>query len=112
MVILTALNTGRPRLFQVRREIPYGSPGNALKLDVAQKNVSSTVIQLGSGWNPGRTGLVYEEFVAAPTASKAAETGCILADAVRRGTFDNGSFFSRPGGSRLLSCIKHIRGYC
>ncbi len=36
-------------------------PGNALKVDDAQKNVSShsgTKIQLGSGWNPGNMGLV------------------------------------------------------
>ena len=42
-----------------------GMPGNALKLEEAQKKVlfqSGTNIQLGSGWKPGRMGLWYVEF--------------------------------------------------
>ena len=46
-----------------------GIPGNALKLELAQKKVSfhsGTKIQLGSGWNPGRIGLEKVELSAAP----------------------------------------------
>lgn len=49
-----------------------GSPGNALKLDAAQKYVSShsgTKTQLGSGWKPGRMGLWKVEFAAAEGSS-------------------------------------------
>lgn len=40
-------------------------PGKARKLDEAQKKVlshSSTKMQLGSGWKPGRMGFSYVEF--------------------------------------------------
>lgn len=42
-------------------------PGKASKLEEAQKNVLShslTKMQLGSGWKPGSTGLVYVVFEA------------------------------------------------
>lgn len=43
-----------------------GRPGKASKLDEAQKNVlsySGTKMQAGSGWKPGRIGLIIVEFV-------------------------------------------------
>lgn len=50
-----------------------GIPGKALKLDEAQKNVSShsgTNMQLGSGWKPGSIGLLKVEFAASASADR------------------------------------------
>lgn len=52
--------------FQLTRSLLayIGRPGKAMKVDRAQKNVSSTRMQLGSEAQPDIIGLMYVEFCA------------------------------------------------
>jgi len=72
-----------------------GMPGKALKLEVAQKKVSSqseTNIQLGSGWKPGNIGLKKVVFSARLTDAAAAVAAKVRSQSI----FDNLEANSKP----------------
>jgi hypothetical protein len=65
-----------------------GTPGKALKLDDAQKNVSfhsGTKMQLGSGWKPGSMGFQYVELgvlLEAPTIHQTASRNKVAENSI------------------------------